>query len=106
MKEQGPRGEPAPAAARSARPRGADGLRAEVRRHVAATLMPGAAHRPLQLAVSRIYRALKENGHWESPNGQWRLRLVGDRLVTQRQSGAGWETVLTSSLPAEPEPEG
>jgi len=75
-----------------------DALKAEVRRHVAATLMQGAAHRPLQLAVARIYRALAESGRWESPNGQWRLRVEGDTLITERNTGAGWETVLTSAI--------
>lgn len=75
-----------------------DTLRAEVRRHVAATLMQGAAHRPLQLAVSRIYRALNENGRWESPNGQWQLVLEGDTLVTRQRRDDGWETVLSSRL--------
>ncbi|OUM93463.1 MAG: hypothetical protein BAA04_10510 [Firmicutes bacterium ZCTH02-B6] len=77
-----------------------DALKAEVRRHVAATLMQGAAHRPLQLAVAHIYRALVESGRWESPNGQWRLRLEGDNLITERHSGAGWETVLTGTVTA------
>jgi len=80
------------------RPAGRDALKAEVRRHVAATLMQGAAHRPLQLAVARIYRALKETGRWESPNGQWRLRVEGRTLITERSTGAGWETVLTSAI--------
>ncbi|HEY8418196.1 MAG TPA: hypothetical protein VIK93_09210 [Limnochordales bacterium] len=76
---------------------GQDRLKAEVRRHAAATFMQGAAHRPLQLAAARVYRALKEDGHWESPNGQWRVQLDGSTLVTQRRTPTGWETVLASS---------
>lgn|GEM_PF-3862850 len=77
---------------------GQDRLKAEVRRHAATTFMQGAAHRPLQLAAARVYRSLKEDGHWESPNGQWRVQWDGTTLITQRRSETGWETVLASSL--------
>ncbi|MBO8141598.1 MAG: hypothetical protein H0Z37_05375 [Firmicutes bacterium] len=73
-------------------------LKDEIRRHVEATLMRGAARRPLQLAASHIYRAVKAEGSWESPNGQWRLRVDGDRLVTERCTGKGWEPVMVSSV--------
>lgn len=82
---------------------GRDGFKAEVRRQVAATLMQGAARRPLELAVAAIHRALREQGRWESPNGQWRMLVDGHTLITQRSAGSGWETVMTGLVPG-PEP--